>query len=412
MTPEQLLLVAVAAILVLTVGLGAALATGVYFFARQVWQISASAATKPTEVAPAAKPKPPVSPTAAAAPPRRGAAGLGIVIFILAIIVAGILAGRYAQLMPIEASTESGQVDVLFNAMLGIAVVIFLFVEGILLYSALRFRRKKGDESDGPPIHGSNRLEVAWTIIPAIIVTWLAVYSYQILIQLQTPRRDAMTIEVTGRQFQWQFHYPDSDVTSNDLHVPLGKPVRMKITSQDVIHSFWVPAFRVKQDAMPMRETDTYFTADALGQYRVVCAELCGAGHAQMGLTSYVIVESQADFDAWIARQKGATAGAGDPVGLFTTLYGCAGCHTLAAAGATGKVGPDLDGIGTAAGTRVRGQSAAAYVKDSILNPDAFIAPKCPGGPCPNPSLMPKDFGTRISPTDLDALVNFLLQQK
>lgn len=181
----------------------------------------------------------------------------------------------------------------------------------------------------------------------------------------------------------------------------MGKRVRFLITSDDVIHSFWIPDFRAKRDATPGEISQLVVTPTRIGSYPIRCAELCGPGHASMGLSSQAVVQSQADFDAWIAQQR---AGSNDPVALFKQ-FGCIGCHTLAAAGAVGKVGPDLDGIGQRAGTRVPGQDAAAYIKDSILNPGAFVVPGFPD------YVMPRDISSRITPDQLSILVNFLLKQ-
>jgi cytochrome c oxidase subunit 2 len=337
-------------------------------------------------------------------------AGPGAAMFALVILLAGVLIGRYVRLTPAEASIRAGQVDLLFNTMLGIAAAIFLLVEGILVVAAIRYRRKKGDDGDGLPIHGSHRLEIAWTLVPTLIVLWLGVYSYQIFAQIRTPPQDAMTVEVISRQFQWEFRYPEAHIIANDLYLPEGQAVRLRIRSEDVLHSFWVPEFRVKQDAIPMRETEVYFTPHAVGRYRVVCAELCGVGHARMGLISHVVVQSRTDFDAWVAEQQAAAGRPPDPVTLFAR-YGCNACHALAVAGAEGQVGPSLDGIGTLAATRLPGVPAEAYIRQSILDPDAFIAPECPTGPCPA-GVMPRDFAVRLPPPHLDALVNFLLQQR
>jgi len=398
-TPLFLFLGAVAAIIVLTAGLGGALALGTYLLDRALRGPLAPPAGQPAE--------------AAALHPAAGhrAGGPIAPLFALLVLILGILTGLYVRVMPVEASNRAVQVDGLWNTMFGIAASIFLLVEGILLFSAFRFRRKKGEAGDGLPIHGSNRLEFAWTLVPALIVLWLGTYSYQILTQIRTAPPDAMVVEVTSRQFQWVFHYPGLDIISNDLYLPLDKPIQLKIKSEDVIHSFWVPAFRVKQDAVPQRVTEAYFTANALGEYRVVCAELCGVGHARMGLISHVVVQSPADFDAWVTEQQAAAGRPPDPVTLFTTKYGCNGCHTLTAAGATGQVGPNLDGIGTNAGTRVPGLSAEDYIRESILKPNAFITPQCPGGACLS-GVMPQDFAQRMPKPDLDMLVNFLLQQK
>jgi len=388
------LLGAITAIIVLIGGLGVSLAVGFYILDRELRHT-----LRP--------PQPAVTPAVV----THRVAGPGAAIFALVTLFVGILVGQYVRLMPLEASSRAGQVDLLFNTMLGIAATIFLLVEGILVFSAFRFRRQKGEEGDGLPIHGSNRLEFAWTVIPALIVLWLGAYSFQIFAQMSTIPSDAMTVEVVSRQFQWEFRYPDFDITSNDLYLPQDKPIQLKITSADVIHSFWVPAFRVKQDAVPMHETETFFTANVSGKYRVVCAELCGAGHARMGLISYAIVQSQTEFDAWVAEQQAAAGQPGDPVALFAK-YGCNACHTLAAANATGLVGPNLDNIGTNAGTRVSGMSAEDYIRESILNPNTFIAPQCPTGPCASPSVMPPDLGARIPESHLDTLVSFLLEQK
>ena len=340
--------------------------------------------------------------------PRAG--GGGIVLFVAAIIAAGVAVGFFVRLMPVEATQEARQIDQLFSAMLGIATTIFLLVEGMLVYSAFRFRRRKGDSDDGPPIHGSTRLEIAWTIVPALVAIWLGVYSYQILAVIQAPRPEALTVEVTARQFQWQFRYPENGVVSPHLHVPRGQAVRLRLRSEDVIHSFWVPAFRVKQDALPQRDLDVYFTAHTNGEYPVVCAELCGAGHARMGLTSVVIVEEQADFEVWIAQQAGAKPD--DPrIELFNVAYGCNACHALQAARATGQIGPDLNGIGARAAARVEGLAAEEYIRQSILEPNAFIAPECPQGACAA-GVMPQDFDTRMAPGDLDAIVSLLLEQQ
>jgi cytochrome c oxidase subunit 2 len=395
---------AVAAILVLTGGLGAALAAAVYWLDHKVRQPSG--------------PVPPLFRAAgaaavAAAQPvalTHRAGGPGAAIFALVVLFVGGLVGVFWRFTPALASSRAGSVDLLFYTMLGIAAAIFLVVEGVLVFAALRFRRRPGEDGDGVPIRGSNRLEFAWTIIPALIVVWLGAYSYQILAEIETVPPQAMTVEVVSRQFSWEFHYPDLGITSTDLYIPRGQPIRLKLTSADVIHAFWVPAFRVKQDALPGRETETYFTAQTAGEYRIVCAELCGAGHARMGLISQVVVQSQAEFDAWVAGQQAAAGQPPDPVALFAR-YGCNACHVLAAAGATGQVGPSLDRIGTVAETRVPGMSAQDYLRESILNSNAFLAPDCPTGAC-LPGLMPQDFGTRMPPAHLEAMVNFLLEQK
>lgn len=229
--------------------------------------------------------------------------GPGAALFTLLVIGAGILVGRYVNLMPPAATLEAVMIDRLFNIMLGIAAAIFLLVEGVLLYAVLRFRRRKGREGEGLPLHGSNRLELAWTFIPALIVFWLAAVSGQVIFQLDATPQDPLRVRVVARQFSWQFEYPEHGVTSSELNVPVGQPVVLELISMDVIHSFWVPAFRLKEDALPMRETRLNFTASAVGEYPVVCAELCGAGHAQM--RTRVLVLNPDAFDSWLAGGGG-----------------------------------------------------------------------------------------------------------
>ncbi len=331
-------------------------------------------------------------------PPHRQA-GPGMAIFALVVLGFGLLVGRYLRLTPPSASGQAAQVDLLFSAMLGIAASIFLLVEGVIVYSAIRYRRRPGDDRDGAPVHGSNRLEFAWTLVPTLIVVWLGLYSYQTLLAIRAAEPAALTVEVTGRQFQWEFRYPTRDVISTDLYLPQGRPVHLQITSADVLHSFWIPAFRIKQDAIPGRMTEIRFTPDTAGNYSVVCAGLCGAGHAFMGLQHRAIVLDQFEFNAWLGGQQ--PGGVADPVALFAK-YGCAACHTLPAANATGNVGPSLEGLADRAGTRVPGLSAEEYVRQSILDPGAYLVE----GFQP---VMPKDFAQRIPPPELEALVRFLL---
>ena len=230
-------------------------------------------------------------------------AGPGTALFTLLVLAAGILVGRYVDLMPPGATLEAAVVDRLFSIMLGIAFAIFLLVEGVLLYAVLRFRRRKGHEGEGVPIHGSNRLELAWTFIPALIVFWLAAVSGQVIFLLDASPQDALRVRVVARQFSWQFEYPDHGITSTELYVPVDVPVVLELVSMDVIHSFWVPAFRLKEDALPMRETRLNFTASAVGEYPVVCAELCGAGHAVM--RTRVEVQQPEEFATWLAEGSG-----------------------------------------------------------------------------------------------------------
>jgi cytochrome c oxidase subunit 2 len=320
---------------------------------------------------------------------------------IVAIILIGLgfLVAGEANLMPPEASTRAVEVDQLFRVLLGISTVIFLLVEGALVFAVIRFRRKSGDDSEGPPIHGNTSLEILWTLIPAAIVVVIGVYSFQVLGSIETPGRGPRVVEVIARQFSWGFRYPEQDLATTELHLPLGQPVVFQITSDDVIHSFWVPAFRAKRDATPGQVSELSITPSEIGAFPIRCAELCGAGHSIM--TSQVVVEAPEAFDAWLAQQQ---AMADDPAQVFLTM-GCGGCHKLGAAASTGAVGPPLDGLSGRAAEREPGVDAAAYIEQSIVNPDSVVAPGF------QPGLMPKNFADRLTPDQLQALVAFLLAQ-
>jgi cytochrome c oxidase subunit 2 len=350
-------------------------------------------------------------------PPRRAAPPLrrarphvlrwtlfGVVAFALLIGV-GALFTLVNPLMPLAAAREATAIDTLFNFMLGIAAAIFLLVQITLLYFAIRYRRRDGDEEDGAPVEGNNALEIVWTAIPAAIVLTLAILSYRTFVNLRTPERDALVVEVTGRQFQWQFYYPEEDIrTADTLRVPVNRPINFRLTSLDVVHSFWVPNFRLKRDAMPGLITDMWATATAVGKYPIVCAELCGAGHSIMRGTIEVV--SRADFNAWVEEEKAKTVDTSDPIAYGRSLFvknGCGGCHTLTDARAVGQVGPNLDGIGS--------RTDEAYIRESIVDPNAVIAEKCPAGPC-QANLMPQNFGQVLTEAELNALVTYLYNQK
>jgi cytochrome c oxidase subunit 2 len=344
---------------------------------------------------------------------RPNFSSLLVVIASMIFMGAGVVVTSLNLFMPVEASVQSRAVDSLFNLMLGIATVIFLIVQAGLLYAVLQFRRKPGDNEDGPPIHGNNTLEVIWTAVPAVIVIIIGFLSYQTFVGERAFAKTDMVVEVTGQQFFWTFYYPEQDITvQNELVVPVDQPVQYRLKAKDVLHAFWVPNFRIKRDAMPDRVTDTRATASAIGEYPIVCAELCGAGHAQM--RGKISVVSAADFDAWVQQQKNKTVDTNDPIAYGRSLFqknGCTACHTLTDAGGAGQIGPNLNQIGSVAATRVAGETAEEYIRTSIIKPNAYIVPQCPAGACPA-NVMPQTFGSSLSEAELTALVTYLSNQK
>lgn len=329
-------------------------------------------------------------------------------IFVLA-VGAGVIVGLNNPFLGNAASSEGSAIDALFSVMVGIAMTIFVIVQGFLFYSILRFGGATGEEGDGPPVRGNARLEVLWTAIPAIIVVFIAVFSYRVLADIERPQTDELVVEVTGRQYAWEFYYPEHDLKTNQLHLPLDRQALLKMRSADVIHSFWVPEFRIKKDVMPDRVTDMRITPTEAGVYPVVCAELCGAGHAIM--RAQVYVQPAAEYQAWLASAivaKGIPAAAADPAAygrqLFTT-YGCNACHVLADAGAVGQIGPKLDGLGARAAGIAPGQTAEEYVRLAIIKPNEYVVQ----GYQP---IMPQDYSQRMSDAELEAMIRYLLLQK
>ena len=317
---------------------------------------------------------------------------------------------------PVDASGAAHKIDTLYDVLLICSVPVFILVMTIAIYSVVRFRAKPGDMGDGPPIHGNTRLEVIWVTIPFIMVTALAIYGWIELDNIEAKQQNELVVNVTGQQFTWTFEYPDQNVNSDELVLPLDRPVDFRIKSKDVIHSFWVPEFRLKSDAVPGLTTKIRLTPDRAGNYEVVCAELCGLGHATM--RQFVRVVPAGEFDRWAQRQTeageggapagesgegggaqgggggGATAAQGEQV---FTAQGCGSCHTLAAANASGTVGPDLGKLKKA---------NAAFVRQSIVDPSAEVEQGFPDG------VMPTDFGDKLSPGELDALVKYLLESQ
>jgi len=326
-------------------------------------------------------------------------------------VIAGLVMGWVNPFMSKSASSQGTMIDTLFSIVLGITTVVFVIVQGFLIYSIVRFGRQPGDDEDGPPIRGNTKLEIIWTAVPAITIVIIGLLSYRVLADIERPQPGERLIEVKAFQYAWQFYYPEADVTATELHVALDEPVLLKMRSNDVIHSFWVPAFRIKKDVMPDRVTEARITGTELGTYPIVCAELCGAGHAVM--RSQVVVQSDADFKAWLATAAAAKkapqpAATADPIAygrqLFTQ-YACDACHTLDDANAHGQIGPNLNGIGSRAANRVSGQPAEAYLRTSILKPGEYIVEGYP-------DAMPKDYGLRMSDAEVHALVTYLLGQK
>jgi cytochrome c oxidase subunit II len=218
-------------------------------------------------------------------------------------------------------SEEAGPIDTLLDVMIVLSCFVFSIVMVMFGYAIWKYRAKPGDESDGEPIHGNTKLEIAWTVIPTIIVLFGAGYSWVILDDIEevAPAAERLEVDITAQQFKWTFEYPTEGVSADELHVPVGKQLDLELTALDVLHSFWVPEWRIKRDLVPSGpggdeiDNTVQVTPDVEGSYNVICTEYCGAGHATM--RALAVVESQEEFDAWIAEQKEDGPGAAESGG-------------------------------------------------------------------------------------------------
>jgi cytochrome c oxidase subunit II len=296
--------------------------------------------------------------------------------------------------LPPADSTQAVKVDHVYWFVTVICVVIFALVAGVALFAIWKFRAAPDDMDDGAPIHGHTGLEVVWTAIPAVLVTAITVYSGVVLTQVEKLPPQHRVVEVTGQQFAWSFHYPEANVTSGQLALPVDQPVELKLTAKDVIHSFWVPEWRMKRDAVPGIETTLVITPTKEGTFTVVCTELCGLGHAVMRAQALVL--SQSGFTKWLADEKQKASQAGSAAGKTLFTQQCGSCHTLADAGTKGAVGPDLD--------KVLAGKNADFVHQSIVDPNAEIAPGF------QPNVMPGNFGDTLTDPQLQSLVDYLVK--
>jgi cytochrome c oxidase subunit 2 len=319
--------------------------------------------------------------------------------------------------LPVSASKEREGIDLTYWLATGIGIMIFAVVAAAILYSVWRFRVHPDDDRDGPPIHGHTGLEIVWTAIPTVLVTAIAIVSAIVLHDNGTFGKNPLRVKVTAQQFTWEFTYengPAKGIVSPDLYLPVDKTAKLEIETRDVLHSFWVPEFGQKQDAVPGRINPLKITPTKVTglkhPYPVICTELCGLGHALMRRNAYVL--TSADFATWAQHAKGPTGatgstgptgatGAADGKTIFTS-NGCNSCHTLTAAGANGTVGPDLDKLPALA--QKAGQPLDQFVRTSIVDPNAYVEPGFPKG------VMPPDFGQKIKKADLDTLVKYLIQ--
>ncbi len=330
---------------------------------------------------------------------RRGSL-LQLIALTLVAFAVGAAIAVFIPWLPVPASKEAGRIWFVYWFSIWICLGIFALVFAVLAYALLKFRVKEGDLSDGPPVHGHTTLEIVWTAIPFVLVTAIAVVSGIVLAQDSHAGRNPLRITVTTQQFAYQFTYPNNQ-TYYILRLPKDRHVLLTLHSNDVIHSFWVPQFGQKSDAVPGLNNQIVITPTRIGTYPIICTQLCGLGHALM--RSRAIVMSPAGYASWYKGAGTASAsvgGSGTPAATFTSS-GCIACHTfLAIPGAVGKVGPDLDNL-KAAAARAH-VPLVQFIKTSIVTPDTYPAPGYAKG------VMPRTFAQTIPADKLDQLVQYL----
>lgn len=302
--------------------------------------------------------------------------------------------------MNTASASQTAAVDLVFLISMVISVVLLLLVTGLMIYFVIRYNRRRHPKAE--PVHGSTALEITWTVIPTILVMVIFYFGMEEFKYIRNAPKDALNVQVTGRMWNWSYQYANGK-QSDKLYVPLGKPVKLTLQSVDVLHSFYIPAFRIKEDAVPGRQTYLWFKPETMGAADVFCAEYCGQRHAYM--LSKVIVMSQPEFDAWYSGKEipsAAPTSAQKTALEILEKHDCVGCHTL---DGTEGVGPTFKGIfGRSTVVTAGGQEKEivideAYLRRAILEPDAEMVK---GSTANMPA--PED----LSDADLKTVIEFL----
>lgn len=280
------------------------------------------------------------------------------------------------RFFPDQASTIAPRVDALYFYLVGISGFFSLLIFVSVVYFAVKYRRRSEDEPPPPQMRDDLRLEIAWIVVPLVLVMIAFFWGASVYYAMARPPQDALEIFVVGRQWMWKFQHPDGQREINELHVPLGRPVKLTLASEDVIHSFFIPAFRVKHDVVPGYYTTVWFEATRTGRFHLFCAEYCGTQHA--GMVGQVVVMEPNEYEAWLSGgvSPGASAGPeGSPADRGKRIFESLGCHTCHMRERQG-IGPMLAGIFGKPQKLQSGQTVTAdesYLRESILNPQAKI---------------------------------------
>jgi cytochrome c oxidase subunit II len=331
-----------------------------------------------------------------------------IIIVAVLIVISTILVSLFFTnlgLLPVQASDQAKSIDALLDLEFNMIAFLFSLIMVFMIYSIIVFRSKPGDAGDGKHIEGHTGLELFWTAAPLAVVLYFSYLGANSLADTRRVDPQAMVVKVTAQQWSWNFDYPDYDIGSDSLHLPNNKQILFQLESKDVIHGFWVPEFRVKQDVLPGMMREIRVTPIRMGEYKVRCSVICGTSHALM--EQPVVVQSESDFKAWVEEQQKAMLASPVARGKrYAAQYGCTGCHSI-----DGKtlVGPTWKGLYMSKVEFVNGSTATAddaYLKAFILNPNARQIKGFPAG------VMPANFEQIIKPVELTDIVEYIKSLK
>ncbi|HWR53829.1 MAG TPA: cytochrome c oxidase subunit II [Bryobacteraceae bacterium] len=306
-------------------------------------------------------------------------------------------------LMPSAGSEYAGRVDTLYMFLVWLSVFFFALIAGLLVYSVVKFRRRRAGEVT-PNITHNTKLEIVWSVIPTILLVGIFFWAFQTYMDAAVSPADALEIKVTAKKWVWEFEYPNGVRTLNELHLPANKPVKFVMISEDVIHSFFLPTMRVKQDVLPGKYTQLWFEPQEAGVHQLFCTEYCGRGHSDM--LAKVHVEDQKKYEEWL--ETGGDAGKNMPLAEFgKMLYSSRGCETCHSLDGTRRDGPSFKGVFGHPVPLSGGATVTAdenYIRESILLPQSKLVAGFEG-------IMPTFQGV-LREREIQALVEFIKEQK
>ncbi len=306
--------------------------------------------------------------------------------------------------LPVDASTMAGEIDSLFYFTYWISIVIFVAVIVAITYFIIKYRRKVANERT-ERVHESKILEMTWIVVPTILTMVVFTWGFQAFLKMSIAPPDAYEITVRGQKWSWNYEYPNGAILTNELRVPINRPVKLVMSSQDVLHSLFIPAFRVKHDVLPNRYTSVWFEATKTGEYPLFCTEYCGTLHS--GMLSKVYVLEEDEFDTWL-QESGAASLEDLPLEeygeVLYTQQACIGCHSV---DGSVVVGPTFQGLYNAQRNFTDGTSAVAdenYLREAILNPAAKIVEGYQ-------NQMPASYSS-LGEREISALIAFIREQQ